>query len=58
MLSLDDKTLPIINKSKHPPSPPKGRKPRNKMKGFRVWCLFLTKRANKILLATKAIVVY
>jgi len=53
VLSLYDKTLSIINKPKHPALPPKGRKPRNKMKGFRVWCLFFTKRANKILLATK-----
>jgi hypothetical protein len=57
MLFLDDETLLIINKPKHP-LPPKGRKTKNKMKGFRVWCLFLTRRANKVLLATKATVVY
>jgi hypothetical protein len=57
MLSLDDETLPIINKPKHP-LPPKVRKTRNKMKRFRVWCLFLTRRADKILLATKATAVY
>jgi hypothetical protein len=56
-LSLDDETLPIINKPKHPRQK-KGRKTRNKIEGFRVWCFFLTRRANKILLATKATAVY
>jgi hypothetical protein len=35
MLSLDDETMSIINKPKHS-LPPKRRKTRNKMKGFRV----------------------
>jgi hypothetical protein len=56
MLSLDDETLPIINKPKHLPL--EGRKTRNKMERIKVWCLFLTRRANKILLATKATAVY
>jgi hypothetical protein len=57
-LSLDDETLSIINKPKHPPPQKKEGKTRNKMEGFRVWCLFLTRRANKMLLATKATAIY
>jgi hypothetical protein len=48
-------SLTHINKPKHP-LPPK--REENKEQNERVWCLFLTRRANKILLATKAIVVY
>jgi hypothetical protein len=35
MLFLDDETLPILNKPKHPSSPQKWKKQRTKWKGLR-----------------------